>query len=77
MTPCLYVPESSQQHMPHRGEIVRDVAPPLGLGTPLLLVKPPVGLSTPAIFRRASVAYLTSCWTAVLQSIRRSITAGP
>ncbi len=34
-----------------RGEIVRDVPPPLGLGTPLLLVKPPVGLSTPAIFK--------------------------
>ena len=37
--------------MSRRGEIVRDVPPPLGLGVPLLLVKPPVGLSTPAIFK--------------------------
>ncbi|PSC74871.1 4-diphosphocytidyl-2-C-methyl-D-erythritol kinase [Micractinium conductrix] len=34
-----------------RGEVVEDVAPPLPLDTPLLLVKPPVGLSTPDIFR--------------------------
>lgn len=34
-----------------RGEIVEDVAPPLPLDTPLLLVKPPVGLSTPQIFK--------------------------
>ena len=34
-----------------RGEIVEEVAPPLELATPLLLVKPPVGLSTPEIFR--------------------------
>ncbi|KAI7843240.1 hypothetical protein COHA_003074 [Chlorella ohadii] len=34
-----------------RGEIVEDVAPPLPLDTPLLLVKPPVGLSTPEIFK--------------------------
>jgi len=34
-----------------RGERVEDVAPPLPLSTPLLLVKPPVGLSTPQIFR--------------------------
>ena len=44
-----------QHHQCHnygsRGEIVRDVPPPLGLGTPLLLVKPPIGLSTPAIFK--------------------------
>jgi len=33
-----------------RGEVVEDVAPPLPLDTPLLLVKPPVGLSTPEIF---------------------------
>lgn len=30
---------------------MEDVAPPLPLSTPLLLVKPPVGLSTPEIFR--------------------------
>lgn len=35
-----------------RGEVVEDVAPPLPLSTPLLLVKPQVGLSTPEIFRR-------------------------
>lgn len=34
-----------------RGEVVEDVAPPLPLSTPLLLVKPPVGLSTPTVFR--------------------------
>ena len=34
-----------------RGEVVENVAPPLPLTTPLLLVKPPVGLSTPAIFK--------------------------
>jgi 4-diphosphocytidyl-2-C-methyl-D-erythritol kinase len=34
-----------------RGEIVEDVAPPLPLGTPLLLVKPPAGLATPAVFK--------------------------
>lgn len=34
-----------------RGEIVEDVAPPLPLDMPLLLVKPPVGLSTPEIFK--------------------------
>jgi 4-diphosphocytidyl-2-C-methyl-D-erythritol kinase len=34
-----------------RGEIVEDVAPPVSLDTPLLLVKPPVGLSTPEIFK--------------------------
>ncbi|KAI8474517.1 MAG: ribosomal protein S5 domain 2-type protein [Monoraphidium minutum] len=34
-----------------RGEVVEDVAPPLPLSTPLLLVKPPVGLSTPQIFK--------------------------
>lgn len=34
-----------------RGEIVEDVAPPLPLDTPLLLVKPPIGLSTPQIFK--------------------------
>ncbi|GAX78386.1 hypothetical protein CEUSTIGMA_g5828.t1 [Chlamydomonas eustigma] len=34
-----------------RGEIVEEVAPPLPLETPMLLVKPPVGLSTPRIFR--------------------------
>ena len=34
-----------------RGEIVEDVAPPLPLSTPLLLVKPPVGLATPRIFK--------------------------
>lgn len=30
---------------------MEDVAPPLPLDTPLLLVKPPVGLSTPEIFK--------------------------
>ena len=30
---------------------MEDVAPPLPLSTPLLLVKPPVGLATPDIFR--------------------------
>nr|AJR27236.1 4-diphosphocytidyl-2-C-methyl-D-erythritol kinase [Haematococcus lacustris] len=34
-----------------RGEVVEDVAPPLPLTTPLLLVKPPVGLATPRIFK--------------------------
>lgn len=34
-----------------RGEIVEDVAPPIPLSTPLLLVKPPIGLSTPEIFK--------------------------
>jgi 4-diphosphocytidyl-2-C-methyl-D-erythritol kinase len=34
-----------------RGEVVEDVAPPLPLGTPLLLVKPPAGLATPAVFK--------------------------
>ncbi|KAL4530060.1 hypothetical protein Ndes2526A_g04795 [Nannochloris sp. 'desiccata'] len=34
-----------------RGEIVEDVAPPVSLDTPLLLIKPPVGLSTPEIFK--------------------------
>jgi len=34
-----------------RGEVVEDVASPLPLTTPLLLVKPPVGLSTPMIFK--------------------------
>mmetsp|Transcript_25086 Transcript_25086/g.63601 ORF Transcript_25086/g.63601 Transcript_25086/m.63601 type:complete len:369 (-) Transcript_25086:589-1695(-) len=34
-----------------RGEVVEDVAPPLPLSTPLLLVKPPVGLATPKIFK--------------------------
>jgi 4-diphosphocytidyl-2-C-methyl-D-erythritol kinase len=34
-----------------RGEVVEDVAPPVALDTPLLLVKPPVGLATPDIFR--------------------------
>lgn len=33
------------------GEVVEDVAPPLPLDTPLLLVKPPLGLATPDIFR--------------------------
>ena len=33
------------------GEVVEDVAPPLPLATPLLLVKPPAGLATPAVFR--------------------------
>lgn len=37
--------------MLRRGEIVESVAPPLALGTPLLLVKPPIGLATPAIFK--------------------------
>ncbi|KXZ51075.1 hypothetical protein GPECTOR_14g6 [Gonium pectorale] len=34
-----------------RGEVVEDVAPPVPLDTPMLLVKPPVGLSTPRIFK--------------------------
>ncbi|KAK9800355.1 hypothetical protein WJX73_009527 [Symbiochloris irregularis] len=34
-----------------RGEIVESVAPPLPLGTPLLLVKPSMGLLTSAIFK--------------------------
>lgn len=34
-----------------RGEVVQDVAPPLPLGTPLLLVKPPAGLATQAVFK--------------------------
>ena len=34
-----------------RGEIVENVAPPIPLDTPMLLVKPPVGLSTPQIFK--------------------------
>ena len=34
-----------------RGEIVEDVAPPLPLTTPILLVKPDIGLSTPQIFK--------------------------
>eukprot|EP00877_Chromochloris_zofingiensis_P007139 jgi/Chrzof1/2679/Cz11g24270.t1 len=34
-----------------RGEIVENVAPPVPLDIPLLLVKPPIGLSTPAIFK--------------------------
>ncbi|KAF5840037.1 4-diphosphocytidyl-2-C-methyl-D-erythritol kinase [Dunaliella salina] len=39
-----------------RGEIVEDVAPPLPLTTPLLLVKPPLGLSTPTIFKSLDLA---------------------
>ena len=42
--------------LPRRGEIVENVAPPLPLDTPLLLVKPPVGLSTPDIFRGLDLA---------------------
>ncbi|GFR48403.1 hypothetical protein Agub_g10297 [Astrephomene gubernaculifera] len=34
-----------------RGEVVEDVAPPVPLDMPMLLVKPPVGLSTPRIFK--------------------------
>lgn len=34
-----------------RGEIVKEVMPPLPLDTPLLLVKPPIGCSTPQIFK--------------------------
>lgn len=34
-----------------RGEIVKNVEPPLDLATKLLLVKPPMGCSTPAIFK--------------------------
>ncbi|KAG2485161.1 hypothetical protein HYH03_016051 [Edaphochlamys debaryana] len=34
-----------------RGEVVEDVAPPVPLDTPMLLVKPPVGLATPRIFK--------------------------
>jgi 4-diphosphocytidyl-2-C-methyl-D-erythritol kinase len=34
-----------------RGEIVENVAPPVDLATPILLVKPPIGLSTPQIFK--------------------------
>ena len=30
---------------------MENVAPPLPLDTPLLLVKPPIGLSTPEIFK--------------------------
>lgn len=33
------------------GEIVENYAPPLPLGTPLLLAKPPAGLATPAVFK--------------------------
>ena len=39
-----------------RGEIVRNVAPPLPLSTPLLLVKPPEGCSTPAVFKALDLA---------------------
>lgn len=39
-----------------RGEIVENVAPPLPLSTPLLLVKPPIGCSTPQIFRALRLA---------------------
>lgn len=39
-----------------RGEVVEDVAPPLPLGTPLLLVKPPAGLATPAVFKALDLA---------------------
>ena len=34
-----------------RGDVVEEVASPLVLGVPLLLVKPPVGLATPTIFK--------------------------
>lgn len=34
-----------------RGEIVKNVEPPIDLDTPILLVKPPIGLSTPQIFK--------------------------
>jgi 4-diphosphocytidyl-2-C-methyl-D-erythritol kinase len=34
-----------------RGEIVENLEPPIGLDTPMLLVKPPFGLSTPQIFK--------------------------
>lgn len=30
---------------------MEDVAPPIDLSTPLLLIKPPIGLSTPQIFK--------------------------
>ncbi|KAK9844076.1 hypothetical protein WJX81_003893 [Elliptochloris bilobata] len=39
-----------------RGEVVEDVAPPLPLATPLLLVKPLQGLATPAVFRALDLA---------------------
>ncbi len=39
-----------------RGEVVEDVAPPLPLATPLLLVKPREGLATPAVFRALDLA---------------------
>lgn len=34
-----------------RGEVVEEVAPPVPLSTPMLLVKPPAGLPTPLIFK--------------------------
>lgn len=37
--------------LPPSGEIVENYAPPLPLGTPLLLAKPPAGLATPAVFK--------------------------
>ncbi|GLI60956.1 hypothetical protein VaNZ11_003208 [Volvox africanus] len=39
-----------------RGEVVEDVATPVPLDTPMLLVKPPVGLSTPKIFKSLDLA---------------------
>ena len=39
-----------------KGEIIRDIEPPLSLATPMLLVKPPEGLPTGSIFKGLGLA---------------------